>query len=49
MNLIEILRFQRLKKFWNLFLTIDKKHNFAKEEATGWEIGVYDVDKKWNV
>ena len=23
----------------------NKKHNFTKEEATGWEIGVYDVDK----
>ena len=22
-----------------------KKHNFTKEEATGWEIGVYDADK----
>ena len=23
----------------------NKKHNFTKEEATGWEIGVYDADK----
>ena len=23
----------------------NKKHNFTKEEATGWKIGVYDVDK----
>ncbi len=23
----------------------NKKHNFTDEEATGWEIGVYDVDK----
>ena len=22
-----------------------KKHNFTEEEATGWEIGVYDIDK----
>ena len=23
----------------------NKEHNFTKEEATGWEIGVYDADK----
>lgn len=23
----------------------NKKYNFTKEEATGWEIGVYDIDK----
>ena len=23
----------------------NKKHNFTEDEATGWEIGVYDADK----
>lgn len=27
------------------FLNKNKKYNFTKDEATGWEIRVYDIDK----
>ena len=31
LNLIEILKFQSLKKFWNLFLNIDKNKCFMSD------------------